>query len=222
MNLPTSLYRSAARKAYRKIGKLLAEHTLRGLEAIMQDSLCSELVDYGYRFSEQALLEAYGGRNLWENSGRPRVDILIDTGKLHAIELKVIQLPEYKHSSPKQRLWNLGQITSDYWRIKSAKNINTGELGILVVGELVGVAKTPKRVLAEFHNAMYLDFVVSSSWGELRDELDPKSGLYRQRKMQFRALKEMGFSQPFSITPEYWLSIVTEDQAYIRIPIKKR
>jgi hypothetical protein len=221
MNLAPDIYRDAVRGASSRLKKILSRGSLRGLEAIIQELLVVQLSKNGFSISEQALLEAYGGRNLWQNDGRPRIDVVIEGNSPHAIELKVVHLPDYKHSSANQRLWSIGQISADYWRIKAARKIASGELGILVVGDIIGIAGTPGRVLREFHNAMYLDYAASSSWGELRDQLKPSSELYKQRRIQVKALKEMGLTLPFQGQQKNWLSIVCGDYAYVRIPIIK-
>lgn len=191
---------------------------LRGLESIIQENLCKSLKK-SFVIEEQKSLTDLGGKNLWENIRTPQIDIFI-TKHSHALELKVVRMPNKKHAAINQRLYDIGQISSDYWRLKYAEKIKSAELGILLCGPLVWDFDGPKHVLREFHNRMFLDYMVSNMWGELKTELTPSSNKYKQRKCQVEAIKEMGFSKPFYDLPENWMIFTNDRFAYVSIPVE--
>ncbi|HBU06766.1 MAG TPA: hypothetical protein DEB09_01655 [Candidatus Magasanikbacteria bacterium] len=214
------IYTEALSLSIRKLSKIIKSGHLRGLESIIQENLCTTLNKYNYNVVREKPLSELGGKNLWDNSGNPRIDIVLDNN--HAIELKVIRLPNKDHTSPNQRLYDIGQISSDYWRLKQAKAVTKAELGILLCGPLVMDLQTPTSIVREFHNRMFLDFTISKKYGELHKELkEPSSSMYEQRKLQLIAIKEMGFDKPFIKLPNEWFVVVKEGFAYVSIPINK-
>ena len=222
MNLPASLYSLALHNVASRLGKIYSQGRLRGLEATIQEGLCRELDRAGISLEQQVSLHDLGGKNLWEYSGVPRVDIVVGETEKHAIELKVIELPNFAHAAPLQRLWHIGQLSSDYWRIKKATSIGTGELGVLALGSMVAAARTPDRTLRQFHDAMYLDYTVSLLYGELKNELRPSSPMYAQRRDQQKAIREMGLDIPFVEKQAKWMVAAFREFAYIKIPIVKQ
>ena len=58
---------------------------------------------------------------------------------------------------PSNALYDIGQISSDYWRIQNAKLLNGGELCILIYGALIAELCKPSEVLREFQNRMFVD-----------------------------------------------------------------
>lgn len=125
----------------------------------------------------------------------PRFDIVCDD---HAIELKVARLPRLKAQSPLGCLYDLGQIANDYLKIESAKDLESGELAIVLHGPLV-TDLGPVSIYREFHNRMYVDYTTSCQFGELHpDHLAQEEKEWKRllRPMQHRVIKRMGFHKP--------------------------
>jgi hypothetical protein len=213
-------YTKALNNSVDELDRIYNRDQMRGLEDIIHKNLSHILTENGYAIINEMKLTELGGKNFWQDDGQPRVDIVIENNGYYGIELKVIRMPSKYHESNSQRLWDIGQISSDYWRIKNAKKIKSGELGILLCGPLVKDLESPLYIAREFHNRMFLDFMISKAWGELTNKTMKKNGMLVQRKAQIEVMKEMGFDVPFcKLNPEWSVSVV-KGYAYISIPIK--
>lgn len=214
-------YTKALNNSVIELDKIYNGGQMRGLEDIIHKNLSCILTENGYAIFNEMKLAELGGKNFWQDDGQPRVDIVIENNGYYGIELKVIRMPNKYHESNSQRLWDIGQISSDYWRIKNAKKIKSGELGILLCGPLVKDLESPLPIAREFHNRMFLDFMVSKTCGELTNKAMKKNGLLVQRKAQIEVIKKMGFDVPFCKLNPGWSVSVAKGYAYISIPILK-
>ena len=166
----------------KKLDHHLKNSGASGLEAIVQDSILSILSGA----KKEVPLSDIGALTPWDSTGG-RIDIVADK---HGIEIKVIEFP-HVGLTPSNSLYDIGQISSDYWRIKNAEHLDSGELILLLRGPLVSILKKPSKIGREFHNRMFLDFKTSLYHGELSRQ---KNNIVRQR--QISAIKEMGFDFP--------------------------
>jgi len=146
----------------------------------------------------------------------PRFDIVCND---HAIELKVTRLPRLKAQSPMGCLYDLGQIANDYLKIQSAKDLESGELVILVYGPLV-TDLGRGSIYREFHNRMYVDYTTACLFGELHPDhvAQEEEWKRRMRPMQHRAIKRMGFHKPCENAKKCTV-IKDGDLALISIPV---
>jgi hypothetical protein len=164
----------------------LSKSKPNGMEAIIRDSVKDALPGA----ITEVPLRQIGAERL-EQERRGRVDILSAD---HAIELKVIRMPRLK-ATPGNALYDVGQLSWDYWTLREAKKISSAELIILLYGELISAlsrpSPRPKAVYREFHNRMFVDFTSSLLDGELKKE----QGMSNRRK-QIDAIKAMGFDKP--------------------------
>lgn len=222
MQIEKKYYKEALKNSINELEAICNKGEMRGLEAIIHKNLCSSF-ENEYECEKEKSLKYLGGNNIWKNDRIAKVDIAIkiDQSNFHAIELKVVRMPNKKHASTNQCLYEIGQISSDYWRLKNAIKVKSGELGILLCGPLVKDLKTPIPILREFHNRMFLDYITSSTWGELKNELLSSSPMCKQRKYQIECIEEMGFTKPFIEKPTDWMIIAKDAYAYVSIPVKK-
>jgi hypothetical protein len=160
----------------------LSKSKPNGMEAIIRDSVKDALPGA----ITEVPLRQIGAERL-EQERRGRVDILSAD---HAIELKVIRMPRLK-ATPSNALYDVGQLSWDYWTLREAKKISSAELVILLYGELISALSRPKAVYREFHNRMFVDFTSSLLDGELKKEQGKDN-----RVMQIDEIKAMGFDKP--------------------------
>ena len=195
MNL-ISEYKSALQICDSDLIKMSKERQYRGMEKVYHTALM-EVLENSPKFNEirrEVPLEDIGGRVVDDRS-RGRVDIVIEgkNSNVHAIELKIVRLPREKHLSPNQSLYDIGQITGDFLRLKGAKKLTSFDCAIILHGVLLSVYGTPKSLLREFHNRMFVDFKTSEMGRELKVE---KS--HPLRKKQKRLIKQLGLDRPFT------------------------
>ena len=217
MRIDEKIYKKALKKAEPELKKVLKKG-LMGLEKIIRDTLFDNIKKSEGDLIEKSLKEL-GGERLWKEK-KPRVDIAIEeNGYYHAVELKVVKLPNTKHTSPFQRFWDIGQLSSDYWSLKYAKKIKSAELGVLLVGEIPQIIKNETHLLRIFHDSMFIDYFVSLQKGCLSQEGIKKEKIKEQRIKQIKMIKEMGFDKPFERKQKNWKIIKYNDFAYISIPV---
>ena len=159
----------------------LSKSRVSGMERIIRDSVKRELPG---AITEVPLTQI-GAKRLWPGT-RGRVDILSDT---HAVELKVIRMPRLK-ATPSNALYDIGQLSADYWTLRNAQSIASAELIVLLYGELISALSSPGAVYREFHNRMFVDFTTSMATGELKKEKND------QRREQIKEIRTMGFDKP--------------------------
>lgn len=183
---------SAYREALKKCAPELEIHVgAKGLEGIIHKALLAQLDDPSKR--KEVRLSSVGGR-LARSEGDGRVDIVCAE---HGIELKAVRLPRLKVSTF-YSLYDLGQLSSDYWRLRGATGLRSGELIVLLYGPLVADLPNEAAVYREFHNRMYIDFATSRMFGELSPAWLAKEPIQTQllRKRQTQAIKQIGFHKP--------------------------
>jgi len=157
----------------------------KGVEPIVQKCLAKLL---GNESKLEVPLVKIGAKTAWD-SDSGRLDLLHNK---HGIELKVIQIPRVK-TTASNALYDIGQISSDYWRLQNAQELNSGELVILLIGVLIKAYESPGQVLREFHNRMFVDFSTSMFHGELAEE-----STLTNRSRQIGSIYQMGFDKPYS------------------------
>ena len=195
MNL-ISEYKTALQNCESDLIKMSKERQYRGMEKAYHAALM-EVLENNLKFNRvrrEVPLEDIGGRVVDDRSCG-RVDIIIE-GKnynVHAIELKIVQLPREKNLSPNQILYDIGQITGDFLRLNGAKKLTSFDCVIVLHGVLLSVYGTPKSLLREFHNRMFVDFKTSELDGELKTE---KS--HPLRKKQKWLIKQLSLDEPFT------------------------
>lgn len=189
-----SQYKCALQVCESALIKMSTEQQYQGMEKVYQAALV-EVLKNNRRFNVrcEVPLGDIGGRVV-DDRTRGRVDIVVD-GKnaVHAIEIKLVQLPREKHLSPMQCLYDIGQITGDFLRLKGATGLTSFDCVIVLHGVLLSVYGTPTRLLREFHNRMFIDFKTSKTAGELKAQKHLPF-----RKVQERLIKELGLDQPFT------------------------
>lgn len=194
----TGVHPSAYREALKKCASELEMHVgAKGLEGIIHKALLAQLADPTKR--KEVRLSSVGGQ-LARSEGDGRVDIVCAE---HGIELKAVRLPRHKMSTF-YSLYDLGQLASDYWRLRGATGLRSGELVVLLYGPLVADLPNEAAVYREFHNRMYVDFATSRQFGELSpawlaEETDQMQLL---RKRQTDAIRQIGFHKPCG-APQY-------------------
>ncbi|MBF0412595.1 MAG: hypothetical protein HQK70_07785 [Desulfamplus sp.] len=119
MEIEEQYYKNALENSINELEAIYNKGKMRGLEAIIHKNICSSFGNK-YKCEKQKSLVGLEGNNIWENAGITKVDIAIkiDKSNFHAIELKVVRMPNKKHASTNQCLYDIGQISSDYWRLK--------------------------------------------------------------------------------------------------------
>lgn len=198
-----SVYEKALSKAKIELHKLKSPN---GFEAVIQKHLTAAIGNLAKR--EVPLLKI-GASQVWGDK-KGRLDILYND---YGIEIKVVRIPRMG-AVPSNALYDIGQISSDYWRIQNAHQLKGGELCILLYGCLVSELRKPAAILREFHNRMFVDFNTSLQYGELKNQSKSE-----QRRKQIVAIKEIGFHAPY--IEKAGKKIVVDDEfAIIIIPIK--
>jgi len=182
----------------------------QGAERIVQESLATLL---GNESELEVPLQQIGARQI-SDSDSGRLDLLYNN---HGIELKVIQMPRIKNTAS-NALYDIGQISGDYWRLQNADNLASGELVILLTGILVQAYDRPVELLREFHNRMFVDFNTSMLYGELFEE-----SVRVSRSRQISAIYQMGFDKPYSnaLGKKLVLHDKHDNLALLSIPVSK-
>ena len=168
-----SEYKSALQICESDLIKMSNERQYKGMEEVYHTALI-EALENNRKFNKvirEVPLEDIDGRVVGDRS-RGRVDIVIEgkSSNVHAIELKVVQLPRKKNLSPMQSLYDIGQITGDFLRLEGANKLTSFDCVICLHGEVLSVYGTPKALLREFHNRMFVDFKTSEVAGQLKTE----------------------------------------------------
>ncbi|MDK9718533.1 MAG: hypothetical protein OEL57_11605 [Trichlorobacter sp.] len=178
-----------------------------GLEALLHSCLSNELpkdkVKHEVKLADIGACQICG-----DDDGR--LDILYNN---YGIELKVVKFPR-PNAVISKALYDIGQLSSDYWRIKHAKKLEGGELCILLAGCLVAELANPTAILREFHNRMFVDYMTSKSFGELKTQHTKK------RENQIRAIEDMGFHEPYNFKKGKKI-VFDKDLALVIIPVVK-
>lgn len=197
------VYEDVLSKAKKELRSLKSPN---GFEDVVQKNLTAVIGNLAKR---EVPLSQIGASQAWGDQ-KGRLDILYSD---YGIELKVIRIPRIG-AVPSNALYDIGQLSSDYWRIQNAKQLKGGELCILLYGCLVSELSKPSAILREFHNRMFLDFYTSLKYGELKNQSKSE-----QRSKQIAAIKEMDFHAPY--LQKAGKKIVVDDEfALIIIPVK--
>lgn len=167
-----------------EILNILSSGQSKGIEKSVQLALLNVL---GEEARSEIPLQDIGTEQVWAGT-QGRLDVLIGT---HGFELKVIRLPRLD-AVPSKALYDIGQLSGDYWRIKNAKKLTSGELVVLLHGSLVNDLEKPTAILREFHNRMFVDYKTSLKFGELAEEKNNPN-----RVRQIDAIRSMGFDKPY-------------------------
>ena len=167
------------------------ERRFSGMEGVYHTALM-EVLENNEKFNRicsEVPLEEIDG------TGHGFVDIVIEreNSDVHAIELKVVQLPREGHLGPNGALYDIGQITSDFLRLKGANKLTSFDCVIVLHGVLLCLYNTRKKLLREFHNRMFVDFKTSETYGELKSQKNVPF-----RKKQKRLIQQLGLDQPFT------------------------
>ena len=213
MNL-INKYKSALQLCESDLIKMSKEREYQGMEREYQKALVKELKKKrNLVVKPEEPLNEIGGQVV-DGRSRGRVDIVIEdnNSNIHAIELKIVQLPREKNLSPMQSLYDIGQITGDFVRLKEAKRPTSFDCVIVLHGGLLPVYRTPKTLLREFHNRMFVDFKTSEAAGELKaKKSDPL------RKKQKRLIKQLGLDQPFTQSTDSMRALTSDRLGLITI-----
>jgi len=137
-----------------------------------------------------------------------RLDIVHEN---HGIELKVVRMPRLE-STPSKALYDIGQLTADYWRLSTATKLTSGELLILVYGSLVTELKSGTAICRELHNRLFVDFQTSTHYSELYEQKTQK-----HRKRQINCAKIMGVDRPCNRPA--WKVQVDGKYALVSVPV---
>ena len=188
---------------------------LKGMEALLQKAVHKSIP--GSR--REVDLKEMGAVAV--NDGiRGKIDIVSDT---HGIELKVIEFPRIKNVT--LPLYDIGQISGDYWRLKNAGMLKSFEIIILLHGDLVKILKTPKQIHREFHNRMFVDYSTAMEAKDSKGFTNVNSKYLQTRKRQLKIIKELEFNIPFSgnipKTIETITTVVEGDYALLSIKVLK-
>lgn len=187
--------------------KLRALNGNLGMEAIIQSTLCSCL---GPESRTEVPLTEIGATQVWGDD-KGRLDVLHSN---HGIEIKVIQLPR-SGNTPSTALYDIGQLSGDYWRLQNATELEDRELLLLLSGPIISALKSPRELLREFHNRMFVDFQTSILYGELVTESSET-----QRARQIGSIYQMGFHLPFN-DPLGKIIVILDNYALCTIPVIK-
>jgi hypothetical protein len=200
------VYKNALSKAKEELRKRKSPN---GFEDVVQEHLTAFIGNPARR--EVPLLEIEATQAWGDEKGC--LDILYGN---YGIELKVVRVPRIG-AVPSNALYDIGQLSSDYWRIQNAKQLKGGELCVLLYGCLVTELNKPSAILREFHNRMFLDYYTSLKYGELKTQSKSE-----QRIRQIGAIKEMGFDKPYCTysCKAGKKSVVNDEFALIIIPVK--
>jgi len=200
--LKIKVYENVLSKAKEELRSLRSPN---GFETVIQKHLTTAI---GPPAMREVPLSQIGATQAW-GSEKGRLDILYQN---YGIELKVVRLPRIG-AVPSNALYDIGQLSSDYWRIQNAKQLKGGELCILLYGCLVKELKKPSAILREFHNRMFIDFYTSLKYGELKTQSESEL-----RIKQIGAIKKMGFDAPY-FDKAFKKSVVNDEFALIIIPV---
>lgn len=179
----------------------------RGMEQVIQRSILNQLP---VARQEVPLHEVGAIRFDGENTGW--MDIVAgEAPGQHGIELKVVRLPRLR-AVPSNALYDVGQLTADYWRISNATELHSGELLILLYGPMVPDLQSGAAICRELHNRLYVDFQTSLQFAELREQ----RGL-DGRVRQMAVAEVMGVDRPCERST--WTSYVNGNYALVSIPV---
>jgi hypothetical protein len=133
-----------------------------------------------------------GAKSVWDESAAGHIDCLLRIKQTRiGIEHKVIRLPRKRSIHPSGSLYDLGQITADYIRLRDAAGLSGGFCLLIVHGPLVRDSQSSMAVHRHLHNMLFIDYCVSAHSGELAD----KAVSYRRRQVE--AIFELGINQPY-------------------------
>src|SRR3989339_267186 len=107
-----SVYKEALSKTKINLRKL---NSPNGFEAVIQKHLASAI---GNHVKREVPLSEIGACQAWDDENG-RIDILNND---YGIELKVVRIPRIG-AVPSKALYDIGQLSSDYWRIQNAKKL---------------------------------------------------------------------------------------------------
>ena len=208
-------YRTALQTCESDLIKRSKERRYQGMERVYRDTLI-EVLKENQNFSEvrrEVPLENIGGEAL-AGVGAGYVDIVVkdNNSNVHGIELKIVQLPRERHLAPMQCLFDIGQITWDFLRLKGAKKLTSFDCVIVLHGGFLSVRRTRHTLLREFHNRMFVDFKTSLTAGELKVQKDDPV-----RKKQVQLIKQLGLDQPFTEKTDSMLARTGKRLGLIRI-----
>ena len=194
MNLVNE-YMSALQRCERELIKRSNESQYRGMEAVYQNALM-RVLETNRRFEvrrEVPLGEIGGIAPDGGNCGF--VDIVVEdnNSNVHGIELKIVQLPRENRLGPSECLFDIGQITWDFLKLKGARNLTSFDCVVVLHGEFVSERRSSRALLREFHNRMFVDFKTSETAGELNAQRDDPV-----RKKQVKLIRQLGLDQPFT------------------------
>lgn len=187
---------TAALARCKKLSNRLSEKPA-GCEAIFRDALVEVCAEKYSDVRREVPLKDIGATRVWDRrpaspSNRTKVDIYIPS-KAYAAEIKVVQLPRLKRTAVNDALWDLGQVTADYWTLSTASQLEAAHCVILLHGALVGNGFSRPFVERTFHNQMYLDFQMSTLWGQLKRE-----GREVRRRKQISVVQHLGWDHPYA------------------------
>lgn len=202
--IKSSAYEEALSKTKNDIRKM---NSPKGFESVIQKHLVDAIGTFA---KTEVSLKRIGACQAC-GSENGRLDIRLGD---YGIELKVVRIPRFG-AVASNALYDIGQLSSDYWRIKNAQKLRGGELCILLYGCLIAELSNPTAILREFHNRMFIDFSTSMHFGELLKEQKTSD----QRQKQIDAIKEMGFHAPYNEKMGKKI-VVDEEFALIVIPVK--
>src|SRR5690554_2956865 len=104
----------------------------RGMERVIQRSILSKLP---VARQEVPLHDVGAIRFDGEDTGRMDIVVGRNPGQ-HGVEIKVVRLPRLR-AVPANAWDDVGQLTTDYYRISNATELRSGELLILLYGRML-------------------------------------------------------------------------------------
>lgn len=179
----------------------------RGMERVIQRSILNELP---VARQEVPLHDVGAIRFDGEDTGRMDIVVGRNPGQ-HGVEIKVVRLPRLR-AVPANALYDVGQLTADYWRISNATELRSGELLILLYGPMVLDLKSGAAICRELHNRLYVDFQTSLQFAELREQ-----GGLDGRVRQMAVAEVMGIDRPCERST--WTSYVKGNYALVSVPV---
>ena len=189
------------------VGRLRLQSTPMGLERILQEEMAVALP----AARREVRLAAVSAETIFGTSAGS-IDLV---HKQHGIEVKVVQFPRAK-AVPSNALYDIGQLSSDYWRLAHAKTLTSGELLVLLCGPLVASLAKATAICREFHNRMYVDYQTSAMFGELSVESD-----IPHRKRQVSAIQRMGLNVPANDGRRF-KTVVSSEFALLSVPVVRQ
>ncbi|MEB2122848.1 hypothetical protein VDS34_06040 [Xanthomonas campestris pv. campestris] len=214
--------KSALAFAIPKLDEIVSTGAAFGMERVIQLSLLAELEkQHGKQALIEQKLKKYQGKSVIWDVEDPRIDIVYPSPRgPRVVELKVVRLPRLKRGSPKQALYDWGQMTADYARTVRTKALFGGELVALLYGP--GIEALPAAHIARaFHNHMFLDYETARLYGELKPqeisgEIEEKQ---EQRRLQKKAGKALGWDRPYLAKRSNATAVKDGKYALISLPI---